>query len=93
MGIFGVSQMVNAVGTIYFGHESAKTMPRALQSIINDYSSHSNHVFRKAINTKASIGGTNTAGTGQIVTFGARFPFAKRWAVAPNRSCFLRIKV
>ena len=29
--------MAYSVGTIYFGHESAKTMPRALQMFINEY--------------------------------------------------------
>lgn len=85
--------MAYSVGTIYFGHESSYRLPRALQTSINVYSSAGNHVLRKAINAKANGGRTNTAGSGLIVAFGARFPPAKRWPVAPNRSQFLRIKV
>jgi hypothetical protein len=93
LGIFGVNQMANSVGTIYFGRESAKTLPHALQTSISDYSSAGNHVFRKAINAKANIGRTNTAVRGQSFAFGARLAFANWWAVAPNRSCFMHIKV
>jgi hypothetical protein len=54
--------MVNALETIYFGHESAKTMPCALQMFINDYSKAMFNVFSQAINTKTSIRQVSTAG-------------------------------
>jgi hypothetical protein len=54
--------MANAVGTIYFGHQSAQTLPRALQMFVNEYSEAVFNVFSQGIDTKTSIRQASTAG-------------------------------
>ena len=71
LGIFGVSQMANRVGTIYFGHESAKAMPLALQTFINIHMNISeNKVSKKYITVARSRKG-KAVGHRQIWPFEA----------------------
>ena len=71
LGILGGGQMVNSVGTIYFGHESAKAMPLALQTFINIHMNISeNKVSKKYITVARSRKG-KAVGHRQIWPFEA----------------------